>query len=58
MLQLVAEGHSTKEIAHRLELSAKTVDTHRAQLMERLGVHGVPALVRYALRVGMVRDES
>ena len=58
VLQLVAEGHSTKEIAHRLELSAKTVDTHRAQLMERLGVHGVPALVRYALRVGMVRDES
>ena len=58
VLQLVAEGHSSKEIAHRLELSAKTVDTHRAQLMERLGVHGVPALVRYALRVGMVRDES
>ena len=58
VLQLIAEGHSTKDIAQRLDLSVKTVDTHRALLMERLGVHGVPALVRYAIRVGIVRNES
>jgi DNA-binding NarL/FixJ family response regulator len=54
ILQLIGEGHSTKEIAQRLGLSVKTVESHRAQLMERLDVHGVPALVRYAIRMGMV----
>jgi DNA-binding NarL/FixJ family response regulator len=54
VLQLVAEGHSTKEIAARLTLSVKTVETHRAQLMERLDIHDVAGLVRYALRVGLV----
>jgi DNA-binding NarL/FixJ family response regulator len=58
ILQLVAEGHSTKEIAQRLELSAKTVESHRAQLMERLGIHDVPGLVRYAIRMGLVQAES
>jgi DNA-binding NarL/FixJ family response regulator len=58
ILQLIAEGLSTKEIASRLRLSVKTVETHRAQLMRRLGVHGVPGLVRYAIRVGIVRPES
>ena len=58
VLQLIAEGQSTKEIAERLQISAKTVETHRAQLIKRLGVHGVPALVRYAIRVGIVRNES
>lgn len=54
ILKLVAEGHSTKEIAFTLELSGKTVETHRAQLMERLGIRDVPGLVKYALRIGLI----
>ncbi len=54
VLQLVAEGHSTKEIARRLDLSVKTVDTHRSQLMKQLDIHEVAGLVRYAMRVGLV----
>jgi DNA-binding NarL/FixJ family response regulator len=58
VLQLVAEGLSSKEIAARLGLSVKTVDTHRTELMERLDVHGVAGLVRYAVRVGLVRPDT
>jgi DNA-binding NarL/FixJ family response regulator len=58
VLQLIAEGLSTKEIAGRLDLSVKTVETHRTELMERLGIHGVAGLVRYAIRVGLVHVES
>jgi DNA-binding NarL/FixJ family response regulator len=58
VLQLIAEGLSTKEIASRLDLSVKTVETHRAELMERLDIHGVAGLVRYAIRVGIVRPET
>jgi DNA-binding NarL/FixJ family response regulator len=54
ILQLIAEGQSTKEIAHLLNLSAKTVETHRRQLMERLDIHDVPGLVRFAVRIGLV----
>ena len=54
VLQLIAEGHSTKEIARRLDLSIKTVDTHRSQLMKQLDIHEVAGLVRYAMRVGLV----
>lgn len=57
VLQLIAEGTSTKAIADRLQLSVKTVETHRARLMERLDIHDVAGLVRYALRVGIVRAE-
>jgi len=57
VLQLIAEGLSTKEIAARLDVSVKTVDTHRTELMERLGIHGVAGLVRYAIRVGIVHPE-
>jgi DNA-binding NarL/FixJ family response regulator len=57
ILQLIGEGHSTKDIAQQLKLSVKTVETHRAQLMDRLGVRGIPALVRYAIRIGIVRPE-
>jgi DNA-binding NarL/FixJ family response regulator len=53
-LQLIAEGHSTKEIAFLLTVSVKTVETHRAQLKERLGVYNVVGLVRYALRTGLI----
>lgn len=54
VLQLIAEGRSTREIADRLHLSAKTVETHRAQLMERLKIRDVAGLTRYAIRVGLV----
>jgi len=54
VLQLVAEGLSTKEIARRLDLSIKTVETHRSQLMKQLDIHEVAGLVRYALRTGLV----
>ena len=58
VLQLIAEGHGTKEIADRLCLSAKTVETHRAQLMERLGIRDVAGLVRYAVRTGIVSADQ
>jgi DNA-binding NarL/FixJ family response regulator len=58
ILQLVAEGKSSKEIATLLDLSAKTVESHRAQIMERLGVHDLTGLVRFAIRVGLVSPES
>lgn len=54
VLRLVAQGRNTKEIAADLGLSVKTVETHRAQLMERLGIHDVPGLVKYALRTGLI----
>ncbi len=54
ILQLIAEGKSTKEIAHLLDLSAKTVETHRVRIMERLDIHDVPGLVRFAIRAGLV----
>jgi DNA-binding NarL/FixJ family response regulator len=58
ILQLIAEGHSTKEIASKLEISVKTVDTHRTELMARLGIHDIAGLVRYAIRVGLVNPEK
>ncbi|MGC4096459.1 MAG: response regulator transcription factor [Nitrospira sp.] len=58
ILQLIAEGRTTKEIANYLNLSVKTIETHRAQLMERLGIHDVPGLVRFAMRVGMIQPDS
>lgn len=58
ILQLVAERHSTKEIAQILNISAKTVETHRAQLMDRLAIHDVPGLVRFAIRAGLASLEE
>ena len=58
ILQLIAEGQSTKEIAFLLGVSVKTIEAHRAQLMERLGIHNVAGLVRYAMRVGLVPPEE
>jgi len=58
ILQLVAEGQSTKEIAQLLELSIKTVETHRTRIMERLEIHDVPGLVRFAIRAGLISPES
>jgi DNA-binding NarL/FixJ family response regulator len=54
VLQLIAEGYTTKAIAQILEISVKTVETHRAQLMDRLGIHDVASLVRYAIKIGLV----
>jgi DNA-binding NarL/FixJ family response regulator len=58
ILQLVAEGHTSRAIAHRLTLSLKTVESHRAQIMERLRVHDLAGLVRFAIRVGLVAPEA
>lgn len=58
VLQLIAEGRTTKQIAAMLHLSAKTVETHRRQLMQRLAVHDIAGLVRYAVRVGLVSADS
>jgi DNA-binding NarL/FixJ family response regulator len=58
VLQLIAEGNSTKEIAHKLNLSIKTVETHRGELMNRLDIHDVAGLVRYAIRTGLVTPDS
>jgi DNA-binding NarL/FixJ family response regulator len=58
VLRLIADGKSTKEIAFLLNVSGKTIETHRAQIMERLGIRDVPGLVRYALRTGLVPPDA
>jgi DNA-binding NarL/FixJ family response regulator len=58
ILQLVAEGRTTKEIAQVLGLGVKTVETHRTELMARLKIREVAGLVRYAIRVGLVSAEQ
>jgi DNA-binding NarL/FixJ family response regulator len=58
ILRLVAEGNPTKVIAHKLDLSPKTVEMHRSQLMGRLNIHDVAGLVRYAVRTGVVSAEA
>jgi DNA-binding NarL/FixJ family response regulator len=58
VLRRIADGRSTKEIAFELGLSVKTVETYRAQVMERLGIRDVPGLVRYAMRTGLIPPES
>jgi len=58
VLQLLAEGNSTKQIAYLLKVSVKTVETHRAMLMERLGIRDLPGLTRYAIRAGLVAAEQ
>jgi len=58
ILQLIAEGGSTRTIAEHLNVSIKTVETHRAQLMERLRIRDVPGLVRYAIRAGIISPDA
>jgi DNA-binding NarL/FixJ family response regulator len=58
ILQLIAEGRSTKEIAGILDVSVKTIETHRARLMERLDIHDIPGLIRFAIRAGIVSLEG
>ncbi len=55
VLQLVAEGNSTKEVASQLGISVKTASAHRSRLMKKLNVHETAGLVRYAIRLGLVR---
>ena len=58
ILQLIAEGQTTKAIALILKISAKTVEYHRAKLMQTLSIFDVPGLVRFALRTGLISQES
>ncbi len=53
VLQLLAEGHSTKNIAEKLFLSVKTIEAHRAQIMRKLDIHNVAKLTKYAIREGL-----
>jgi RNA polymerase sigma factor (sigma-70 family) len=54
VLQLVAEGHTNKEIAERLNLSVRTVQNHRAHIMEKLGMHDRGELIKYAIQKGII----
>jgi DNA-binding NarL/FixJ family response regulator len=58
VLQMIAEGRNTKEIALTLRVSPKTVEYHRLQLMARLQIHDIAGLVRFALRTGLTRQEA
>jgi DNA-binding NarL/FixJ family response regulator len=58
ILQLIAEGNNTKQMAFLLKLSVKTVEAHRTQLMHRLGINDIPSLVRQAMRSGLVPGEG
>jgi len=58
VLKMIAKGYSTKDIARALEISAKTVETHRAQLMERLQIFDVAGLVRFAIRTGLIKIDD
>jgi two-component system, NarL family, response regulator NreC len=56
VLQLVAEGKTTKEIASLLGISVKTAESHRSNLMEKLNIHDTAGLVRYAIRIGLIES--
>jgi DNA-binding NarL/FixJ family response regulator len=58
VLKLIADGHSTKQIALTLKISVKTVETHRMLLADRLDIHHTAGLVRYAIKAGLVRLEE
>jgi DNA-binding NarL/FixJ family response regulator len=58
VLQMIGAGQVTKQIARHLGVSIKTVEAHRSQIMHRLNVHGLPALVRFAIRTGLVSVDA
>ena len=58
VLQLVAEGHTTKDIAKRLDISVKTAEAYRGELMKALDIHDIASLTRYAIRTGLVSVDS
>lgn len=55
VLHLIAEGNTTKEIAHQLNISFKTAESHRSRLMRKLDLHDIAGLVRYAIQKGIIR---
>jgi DNA-binding NarL/FixJ family response regulator len=57
LLQLIAEGKSTKEIATLLRISINTAKTHRLKLMEKLGAHEISSVVRYAAKLGLIKSQ-
>jgi DNA-binding NarL/FixJ family response regulator len=57
ILQLIAEGQTTKAIAFILKVSPKTIEYHRSKLMERLNIFDIPGLVRFALQSGLIAQE-
>jgi DNA-binding NarL/FixJ family response regulator len=58
ILQLIAESHSTKDIAAKLGISMKTVDNHRTNLMRKLNLHDVASLTRHALAIGLIQPKN
>jgi len=58
ILHLIARGFATREIATQLHVSVKTVESHRAQLMQRLNIHDVAGLTRYAIRTGLIATDA
>ena len=58
ILQLISEGNSTKKIAEVLFISPKTVESHRANIMEKLNIHNIPELTKYAIRAGLTSLEN
>ncbi|MCH6254965.1 response regulator transcription factor [Puniceicoccaceae bacterium K14] len=58
VLQLIAEGNSTKDIARRLGLSVKTIDNHRTNMMRKLDLHNVASITRYAMQNGLIEVEN
>jgi DNA-binding NarL/FixJ family response regulator len=58
VLQLVAEGHTTKDIARRLDIGVKTAEAYRGELMKTLDIHDIASLTRYAIRAGLVSLET
>jgi DNA-binding NarL/FixJ family response regulator len=57
VLQLIAEGNSTKDVASRLHVSVKTIETHRKRIMDKLSLHSVAELTRYAIREKIIEPE-
>jgi len=58
VLRQVADGHAMKQIAVHLDLSVKTVETHRRQIMDKLGLHSVAELTKYAIRQGITTERQ
>lgn len=57
VLQLIAEGHSTKQAAHRLSISPKTVEAHRLKVMNKLDIDNVAQLTKYAIQEGLTSSQ-
>jgi DNA-binding NarL/FixJ family response regulator len=54
VLQIIAEGRSNKEVANLLNISLTTVETHRSHILQKLDIHGIPELILYAVRKGII----